>query len=231
MSETNNPILASEFLPNDYQEVLYWKLTEKTSRVIALQFLAIPLFVIFGVIFFSLAVSLGKLPLHGEFSLTNISSEIASVIVQETLPSQGEYGLTLSDILGDIGLVFLGFLLTFVFHELTHGLFMRIFGARPKYGILWKQMMFYATSPGFAYRRNNYVLIALAPLVFLSILIVLGMWLLQGTLWVALLAICGVINASGAIGDMWITMKVLRYATTAYVMDERDGIRVFLPKT
>jgi hypothetical protein len=56
------------------------------------------------------------------------------------------------------------------------------------------------------------------------------MWILQGTAWVALLAICGVVNASGAVGDMWITMIVLRYESTAYVMDERDGIRVFLLK-
>ena len=61
----------------------------------------------------------------------------------------------------------------------------------------------------------------------ISILVVLGMWSLQGTLWVALLGICGVINASGAIGDMWITAIVLRYPITAYVMDERDGVRVF----
>ena len=87
--------------------------------------------------------------------------------------------------------------------------------------------MLYATSPGYAYRRNNYVVIALAPFVFISILVVLGMWLLQGTLWVVLLGLCGAVNASGAIGDMWITMVVLRYASTAYVMDERDGIRVF----
>jgi hypothetical protein len=202
MQKINNPILASGSLPNDYQQGLYLKVTEKRSRVITLNILAVPLFVIFGVIFSSLAVSLGKLPSEGEF----------------------KFGLS------DISLVFVGVLLTFVLHELTHGLFMRIFGARPKYGILWKGMMFYATSPGYTYRRNNYVVIALAPFVVISILIVLGMWLLQGTLWVALLGICGVINASGAIGDMWMTMIVLRYATTAYVMDERDGIRVFLPK-
>jgi sterol desaturase/sphingolipid hydroxylase (fatty acid hydroxylase superfamily) len=174
--------------------------TEKRSRVITLNILGVLLFVIFGLIFSSLAVSLGK------------------------LPSQGEYGLS------EIGLAFVGILLTFVLHELTHGLVMRIFGARPKYGILWKGMMFYATSPGYAYHRNNYVVIALAPFVFISILVVLGMWLLQGTLWVALLGICGIINASGAIGDMGITRIVLRYATTAFIMDERDGIRVFLPK-
>ena len=92
-----------------------------------------------------------------------------------------------------------------------------------------KGLMLYATSPGYAYKRNNYVVIALAPFVFISVLVVLGMLVLQGTAWVVLLAICGVVNASGAVGDMWITMIVLRYAATAYIMDERDGIRVFLP--
>jgi len=200
MPEINNPIPASGTLPNDYQEVLFWRVTEKRSRVITLNILAIPLFVIFGVIFSSLAVSLGK------------------------LPSAVKFGLS------EIGLVLAGALLTLVLHELTHGLVMQMFGAKPRYGILWKGLMFYATSPGYAYHRNNYVVIALAPFVFISILAVLGMWLLQGTLWVALLGICGALNAAGAIGDMWITMIVLRYAPTAYVMDERDGIRVFLPK-
>ncbi len=200
MAETNNPIPASGSLPSDYKEVLSWKVTEKRSRVITLNILAVPLFIIFGVIFSSLAVSLGK------------------------LPSQVEFGL------GEIVSVIAGILLTLVLHELTHGLAMRMFGARPRYGILWKGLMFYATSPGYAYRRNNYLVISLAPFIFISILVVLGMWLLQGTLWVALLGICGIINASGAIGDMWMTLIVLRYATTALVIDERDGIRVFLRK-
>ncbi len=63
--------------------------------------------------------------------------------------------------------------------------------------------MLYATSPRYAYRRNNYGVISLAPFVFISVLVILGMWISQGTAWVALLAICGVINASGTVGDMW----------------------------
>jgi hypothetical protein len=202
MMETSNPIPISGTLPNDYQEVLSWNLTGKPMRVIAMNILSVFPFIIFGQIFSWLAFNLGK------------------------LPSEGEMRISLSM----IGLAFAGILLTLGLHELTHGLAMRMFGASPKYGIKLKWMVLYATSPGYAYRRNNYVVIALAPFVFLSILAVLGMWLLQGTLWVVLLGICGTLNAAGAIGDMWITMIVLRYAPTAYVMDERDGMRVFLPK-
>ena len=109
------------------------------------------------------------------------------------------------------------------------GVVMQMFGAKPRYGVLGKQCISYATTPGYAYRRNDYLLVTLAPLFILSILVILGMWLAQGnTLWVVLFAICGAINASGAIGDLWIAIIVLRYASTAYVMDERDGVRVFL---
>ncbi len=200
MPETNDSTPASGSLPNDYQEILNWRVTGRPGRVIAMQILGVVALVFFGVIFAGLAVSLGK------------------------LPAQVKFGL------GEVGAVFAGVLLALVLHELTHGLVMRMYGAKPKYGILWKGLMLYATSPGYAYRRNNYVVTALAPFVFISTLVVLGMWLLQGTLWVPLLGICGIFNASGAMGDIWMTVIVLRYAPTAYVMDERDGIRVFLPK-
>jgi hypothetical protein len=119
---------------------------------------------------------------------------------------------------------------TIVLHELAHGIAMQVFGARPRYGVLWNYAMFYATAPGYAFHRNDYIQIALAPLFALSLLAVFVMWFLSGTFWVAVLAIGGVINASGAIGDLWITTIVLRYPLAAYVMDEKDGIRVFLPK-
>jgi hypothetical protein len=202
MQTINDTIPASGSLPDDYQEVLSWKVTGKPMRVIALNIVGVILFVIFGMIFSSLAISVGRMPLEGNFRLG----------------------------LGEMVLAVTGIVVTLVLHELTHGLTMQMFGANPKYGIIWKGLMLYATSPGYAYLRNNYVVIALAPFVFISVLIVLGMWILQGTAWVALLGICGIVNASGAVGDMWITLIVLRYAATAYVMDERDGIRVFLPK-
>ncbi len=199
MQTTIDPVPASGALPENYQEVLSWKVTGKPMRVIALNIVGVILFVIFGMIFSSMAFGLGKMPSEGNFRIG----------------------------LGEIGLAIVGIVVTLVLHELTHGLVMQMLGASPKYGIIWKGLMLYATSPGYAYRRNNYVVIALAPFVFISVLVILGMWILQGTAWVVLLAVCGVVNASGAVGDMWITMIVLRYAATAYVMDERDGIRIF----
>jgi hypothetical protein len=203
MVETPMPMLRAGTLPHDYQEVLYWNVTEKPSRVLLAQALALLSFFIFGILFFAVAVFLGKLPVSGSFSLN----------------------------LSEFGVAFVAIVLTLVVHELTHGMMMQLFGAKPIYGILWKGLMLYATSPGYAYQRNTYIIILLAPFIFISVVAVVGMGLLQGTAWVPLLAICAAVNASGAIGDMWMTMIVLRYAPAAYTMDERDGMRVFLPKT
>ena len=41
-------------------------------------------------------------------------------------------------------------------------------------GVIWKGLMFYATAPGHAFLRNQYILVSLAPLVSLSILACFG---------------------------------------------------------
>jgi hypothetical protein len=70
MSEINKPIPASGTLPDNYQEVLSWKVTGKPMRVIAMNILGLIPFVIFGLIFSRLAFSLGKLPSEGKLGLS-----------------------------------------------------------------------------------------------------------------------------------------------------------------
>jgi hypothetical protein len=189
----------STSLPDHYQQVLYWRLTGSPARLILIQALAIPLFILSGWFFFQIALHLGKLPSSFSIDLNQVGFTLAAIFI------------------------------TIVLHEWLHGITMKIFGAKPQYGIKWKQLLFYATCPGHAFHRNQYVAVALAPLVVLSLLFVLGIWLLSGTGWVALLGICGVLNASGAIGDIWMSGIALRYPTAAYIVDEQDGMRVFLP--
>lgn len=188
-------------LHDNYQEVLYWTLRENHKRVILLQILGVLLLVLAMFVFSLFAISIGKLP------------SVFSIGVSE------------------ISIVILAIPATIVAHELTHGIAMQRFGANPHYGVLWKQAVFYSTSPGYAFHRNNYIVIALAPIVVISVLALLGMWIASGTFWVVVFTFCGIINASGSLGDLWLTVIVARYAVTAYVIDEKDGIRVFLPQT
>ncbi len=198
LMESYTLMRAQDGATGEYQQVLYWRLTEKLARSIWLQVLSIPLFVVAGAAFSALAVYVGRAP-EG---------------IKIGLP---ELGVALAALIGTFGL-----------HELVHGLSMRWYGARPQYGILWKQLVLYATSPGYGFRRNSYLMVALAPLLGLSCLAILGMLLLRGTPWVALISLCAAINGAGAVGDVWIVFIALRYPKSAYIVDERDGIRVLM---
>jgi len=120
-------------------------------------------------------------------------------------------------------------LLTLVLHELIHGLALRYYGAKPTYGVLWKEMMFYATAAGHAFHRNAYLVIALAPLVGLSVL-AMALLILPLPAWLALpVLLCAAFNVGSAVGDLWLVRIALRYSRSAYIVDEKDGLRVFLP--
>ncbi len=51
---------------------------------------------------------------------------------------------------------------------------MKVVGAPVRFGVLYFGLMAYATAPGHAFSRSQFVAIALAPLVRLSLLALLG---------------------------------------------------------
>lgn len=186
--------------PPGYKEVLTWKISEKAGTTIIMNLLSIPLAIVFGICFFIFTNLFGK------------SQEITFEILN--------FGLIL----------IIGMLVVIALHEFAHGVAMKTFGAPVKYGFLWKGLMFYATSPGHAFQRNRYIVIILAPFVSLSILACLGILVLAGTSLVWLLAVWATINGAAAVGDLWITTIVLRYPSYAYIIDEQDGMRIFMPQ-
>jgi hypothetical protein len=139
-------------LPSNYEEVLYWRITERTSRILLMNALSIPLALVFAFGFLNFVQSFGQPPPIISFDLTQTA------------------------------LLLLGVPLVFILHELAHGIAMRLFGAQPQYSIFWKGLMFYATSPGYAFPRNQYLVVSLAPLVSLSIVACLGILIQAGTL-------------------------------------------------
>lgn len=122
----------------------------------------------------------------------------------------------------------LAVVVTLGLHEGVHGLAMMAYGARPRFGVLWQGLMLYATAPGFVFRRNAYVVVILAPLVGISLLALMAILILPPAVAV-LVAVCATVNGAGAVGDLWILRITLRFPDHAYVMDERDGMRIFLP--
>lgn len=116
--------------PPGYREFLYWRITDRPRLVLAMQVLTLPLFTACAVGFFWIALRIGKLP--DEF---NISADYLLVLI-------------------------LGAFFSLILHELAHGATMQMFGAHPRFGVLWKQLIIYATSPGHAFTRSQFLAIS-----------------------------------------------------------------------
>jgi hypothetical protein len=69
MRNTAEPMPLADAVPKAYHDILYWRVTEKPSRRIVVQARARVSFFLFGLLFASLAISPGKLPLSGSFAL------------------------------------------------------------------------------------------------------------------------------------------------------------------
>ena len=122
-----------------------------------------------------------------------------------------------------------GLFAVLVLHEWVHGVLMRIHGAKPRYGFFARGGMFYAKAPGHTFTRRQYLVVVLGPLVGLSLLAVLSIGLLQGTPWVWVVSLWAIMNASAANADVWIAALLLKHPAAAYVVDERDGMRILVP--
>ncbi len=125
--------------------------------------------------------------------------------------------------------VLLASVITVLLHEGVHALAVRAFGGKPQFGVLWKALAFYTTVKGMAFKRWVFLVFLLAPLVVLSILFPLMAVFLRGEFWLSVAFLAFMINGASSAGDVFITAVLLRYPPTAYVADEIDGVRIFLP--
>lgn len=114
-------------------------------------------------------------------------------------------------------------------HEGLHGLAIRWAGHKPRYGLKLDKGALYATADNALFPRNVFIVIALAPLVGITLLGMALMLVLPDRL-VYFAAIAVALNAGAAIGDLWMTAVVLRYPSLALVRDEADSLRVYLPE-
>lgn len=185
-------------LPEGYREVHYMSVNER-GVLLWLNILSLVPLAISGLMIF------GALLVYHE--------EIGAPLVISALPD------TLPSIAG-LALV----LIILPLHEWIHGLAIAWHGHKPRYGV--KLLVLFATSDGAFFRRNEFIQIALAPLVIISaaggvIMLFLPMSLAY---WIGLAI---TLNAAGAIGDLWMTIVTLRFDSSALVRDEEDSMRIF----
>lgn len=133
------------------------------------------------------------------------------------------------DTLWDIILLFVVFLITMaavlILHEGVHGFFFWLFSkTRPLFA--FKGAYAYAAAPDWYFPRNHYLVIGLAPLVFLSELGILLMPVFP-LRWMWALLVFLVFNASGAVGDLAVCGWLLFKPKTVLLRDFGDAIEVY----
>jgi hypothetical protein len=111
-----------------------------------------------------------------------------------------------------------------VVHEGIHGLVMLAFRARPTFGVVLVGRVLpalYATSVGHRFSRGQYLTVAAAPAVVIS---VVGFLLCIGPLG-GYLIVPLAIHLGGCVGDLFACGRVLRERPGTEFEDLRDGIR------
>lgn len=108
-----------------------------------------------------------------------------------------------------------------ILHEGVHGAVAVLFGYKPIFG--FKLPLVYITFTE-KIPRDIFIAISLAPLIGLNF--VFGILFLVGLLKV-FSYFCLFINTLGAIGDVWITIKLSRHGRGTLVQDTKTGIEVW----
>jgi hypothetical protein len=113
-------------------------------------------------------------------------------------------------------------LLVLPLHELVHAALILAVGHRPRLGVKLDKGVLYATADQALFTRNQYLAVALSPLIVISLLGALGLLVLSsGWWWTVGLAVA--LNAGGAIGDLWVSAQIARAPSSALVRDTEDG--------
>ena len=184
-------------LPAQYREVRYLSINQR-GRLLWLNILSLIPLVLSG------AIVLGLLRAY---------HRLGAPLVIDALPDDLPSGIGIALALGVLPL-----------HEWVHGLMIAHLGHRPRYGV--KLLVLFATSDGGLFRRNEFVAVALAPLVVLSLAgLIVALFLPVGLAqWPALAVM---FNAAGAIGDLWMAAAALRFDPSALIRDEEASMRIF----
>jgi hypothetical protein len=137
-------------------------------------------------------------------------------------PTGGSFRIALADVLLVVAIT----ALLVGAHEAIHGLVMLASGALPRFGgTLVGGIMpaVYATTEGHLFTRGQYLTIAAAPAVAISLL---GFWACFGP-WGGYLIVPLAFHLGGCVGDGFAAWRVLHEPPGTQCEDLRDGIRFY----
>ena len=111
-----------------------------------------------------------------------------------------------------------------ILHEFVHGIAMKICGTQKvKYG--FTGLYAFAGSDDY-YDKKSYMMIALAPIILLGIIIAVINTVVP-TEWFWVIYFIQICNISGAAGDMYVTVKFMRFPNDILVRDSGVEMTVY----
>lgn len=150
-----------------------------------------------------------------------VGLNIVAYIVQIHLPFGSIGGWTL---LLWIMINILGSIIILPIHEALHGLAITFWGGKPHYGAKLPFAL-YCGAKNQLFHRNAYLVVALAPVVVITLAAILFTVLSPVLASYTLLA--SISNFSGAAGDVWMAAKLLRQPRHVLVEDTETGYIVW----
>jgi len=109
-------------------------------------------------------------------------------------------------------------------HEVVHAVAILAQGGRPRFG-LKLPIAAYCTAPNQFFTRNGYIAVALAPLVALTVLGLVLVWVAPDLAACLLLGFAG--NISGAVGDLAVVRDMGRLSEDTLVADDETGYTAY----
>lgn len=129
-------------------------------------------------------------------------------------------GVTWEGVVVWLGINIIGYFVILLIHEAIHGLTILFWGGRPHFGAKLPLALFCGARQQM-FRRNQYIVVALAPLVVISVAGIILTLLAPSLATYALLAIAG--NISGAAGDLVVVRHLYRLPRNVLVEDTETG--------
>jgi len=118
----------------------------------------------------------------------------------------------------------IGYLLILPIHELIHAAAFVLWGGKPYFGAKLPYAL-YCGARNQLFRRNQYFVVGLAPLVVITLAGIIFILLSPVLASYTLFALIG--NFSGAAGDIWVVRRLLRRPSSILVEDTESGYRAW----
>ena len=120
-----------------------------------------------------------------------------------------------------LGTLIAAIVVVLILHEGLHGAVGALFNYRPIFGL--EPPLVYTTFNE-RIRRTHFIAIALAPLLVLDVAFI-GLY--AAGVFRLFMDLCFAVNTIGAVGDVWIVLKLLPHDSMSVVQDTKTGIAVY----